>query len=225
MRDRRERLQAMVDQQIAARGVHDVALLKAMREVPREAFVDARMAKFAYDDAPLPIGAGQTISQPYVVAVMLEAARIEASDTVLEVGAGSGYVAALMSRMARRVYAIERHAELADAARERLLRLGYANIEIRAGDGTEGWPEAGPFEAVIVSAGGPSIPLPLCRQIALGGRLVMPIGEAGEQRLVCAVRTGEDDFDEEDLGSVRFVPLIGTHGWPDAAEQRQGHRH
>ncbi len=223
MVDRQRHLQIMVDRQIAARGVRDVAVLKAMRDVPRDAFVDTRMAKFAYDDAPLPIAAGQTISQPYVVAVMLEAARIAATDTVLEVGAGSGYVAALMSRMARRVYAIERHAELADAARERLSRLGYANVEIRASDGTEGWPEVGPFDAVIVSAAGPRIPLPLRRQITVGGRLVMPIGDVGEQHLICAVRKGENDFDEEDLGSVRFVPLIGVFGWPDPATPKPEH--
>jgi len=214
MTDRETRLRAMVAQQITARGVRDRAVLAAMRVVPRDAFVDPAQAAFAYDDTPLPIGAGQTISQPYVVAVMLEAARIGPLDTVLEIGAGSGYLAALISRMARRVVAIERHQTLADAARERLSRMGYHNVEIRAGDGTEGWPEAAPFDAILVSAGGPDVPPPLRRQMAIGGRLVMPIGDPGDQNLVRIIRTSPDGFEQDDLGPVRFVPLIGAHGWP-----------
>ncbi len=214
MIDREARLDAMVAQQIAARGVRDGAVLTAMRTVPRDLFIDPAQAAFAFDDTPLPIGEGQTISQPYVVAVMLEAARIGPSDTVLEVGAGSGYLTALMSRMARRVIAIERQPTLADAARDRLFRMGYANVEIRAGDGTEGCPEAAPFNAIIVSAGGPAIPPPLRQQLAIGGRLVMPIGEAGDQRLVRIIRSSTGAFEQDTFGSVRFVPLIGAHGWP-----------
>ncbi len=217
MIDREARLEAMVARQIAARGVRDKAVLAAMRAVPRDAFVNPAQAAFAYDDTPLPIGEGQTISQPYVVAVMLEAARIRASDTVLEVGAGSGYLAALMSRMAQRVIAVERQPILAHAARDRLSRMGYANVEIRAGDGTEGCPEAAPFDAIIVSAGGPAIPPPLREQLAIGGRLVMPIGGAGDQRLIRIIRSSAEAFSQDALGSVRFVPLIGAHGWPAPA--------
>lgn len=217
MIDREARLDAMVAQQVAARGVRDGAVLAAMRAVPRDAFVDPAQAAFAYDDTPLPIGEGQTISQPYVVAVMLEAARIRPPDTVLEVGAGSGYLAALMSRIARRVVAIERQPALADAARDRLSRMGYANVEIRVGDGTEGWPDAAPYDAIIVSAGGPAIPPPLREQLAIGGRLVMPIGDAGDQRLIRIIRSGTGAFEQDAFGSVRFVPLIGAHGWPASA--------
>lgn len=205
----------MVDNQITARGVRDTHVLEAMRAVPRDRFVPEPLGEFAYEDTPLPIEAGQTISQPYIVARMIEAAAIEADDRVLEIGAGSGYAAAVMSRIAAKVYAIERHPELADLARKRMAQLGYANVEIRAGDGTQGWPEAAPFDAILVAAGGPSIPQPLCRQLAIGGRLVMPVGDADQQKLVQVTRTGQDRYDEHDLGDVRFVPLIGAHGWAE----------
>jgi erythromycin esterase-like protein/protein-L-isoaspartate O-methyltransferase len=146
---------------------------------------------------------------------MIEAAAIASGDRVLEIGAGSGYAAAVMSRIAEKVYAIERHAELADLARERMTLLGYANVEIRSGDGTQGWPEAAPFDAILVAAGGPSIPRPLCRQLAIGGRLVMPVGQADQQKLMRVTRIAEDRYDERDLGDVRFVPLIGAHGWAE----------
>jgi protein-L-isoaspartate(D-aspartate) O-methyltransferase len=203
----------MVDHQIAARGVRDANILEAMRTVPREIFVSERLGEFAYEDTPLPIEAGQTISQPYIVARMIEAAAIEPGDRVLEIGAGSGYAAAVISRIADHVYAIERHAELAELAAKRMARLGYDNVEIRIGDGTSGWPRAAPFEAILVAAGGPSIPPPLLEQLAIGGRLVMPVGDADRQRLVRATRRSQTDFEEKDLGEVRFVPLIGTHGW------------
>jgi protein-L-isoaspartate(D-aspartate) O-methyltransferase len=202
----------MVDRQIAARGVRDPHILDAMRSVPREMFVPERLHEFAYEDTPLPIEAGQTISQPYIVAHMIEAAGIRPGDHVLEIGAGSGYAAAVMSRIAGRVHSIERHKELADLARERLRRLGYDNVEIRVGDGTEGWPEAAPFDAILVAAGGPHVPEPLIDELAIGGRLVMPVGD-GQQKLVRVSRRSEHRFDEEDLGEVRFVPLIGAHGW------------
>src|SRR3979411_1291260 len=167
----------MVDVQIARRGVRDRDVLDAMRRVPREAFVESGFEEFAYEDAPLPIGEGQTISQPYIVALMIEAAELKPGDRVLEVGTGSGYAAAVVSQIAARVYAIERHAELVDAAKRRLEKLGYTNVELRVGDGTRGWPEAAPFDAILVAAGGPEVPAALKEQLALGGRLVIPVGE------------------------------------------------
>lgn len=205
----------MVDSQIAARGVRNAALLEAMRTVPRERFVPEPLGEFAYEDTPLPIEAGQTISQPYIVAHMIEAAAIEPGDQVLEIGAGSGYAAAVMSRIAAKVFAIERHAELADRARERMSQLGYGNVEIRTGDGTQGWAEAAPFDAILVAAGGPVVPEPLRRQLAVGGRLVMPVGDPDLQKLVRVTRRAQDHYDEDDLGPVHFVPLIGAHGWSE----------
>jgi len=208
----------MVERQIAARGVHDPDVLAAMNQVPREEFVGSPMREYAYEDSPLPIEAGQTISQPYIVALMIEAARVRRGDRVLEIGAGSGYAAAVMAAIAGRVYAIERHAQLVELARERFARLGYDNIALRAGDGTRGWPEAGPFDAIIAAAGGPDVPDVLLRQLAPGGRLVMPVGHSrDEQRLVLVTRTGEGRYEQQDLGGVRFVPLIGEHGWKDTA--------
>lgn len=205
----------MVDTQIAARGIDDRHVLEAMRAVPRERFVPEPLAEFAYEDTPLPIEAGQTISQPYIVAHMIEAAQIRPGSRVLEIGAGSGYAAAVMSRIADRVYTIERHAQLADLARRRMTDLDYDNVEILTGDGTKGWPEKAPFDAILIAAGGPSVPEPLRQQLTIGGRLVMPVGEADRQRLVTVTRRGEDDFEEGDLGEVRFVPLIGAHGWAE----------
>ncbi|HKY94698.1 MAG TPA: protein-L-isoaspartate(D-aspartate) O-methyltransferase, partial [Kiloniellales bacterium] len=206
----------MVETQIAARGVRDRLVLEAMRQVPREVFVDVGFEEFAYEDSPLPIAERQTISQPYIVALMIEAAEIKPGGKVLEVGAGSGYAAAVMSRIARRVHAIERHRSLAEAAGERFRRLGYDNIELRVGDGTKGWPEAAPFDAILVAAGGPAVPRALRRQLAVGGHLVIPVGAAEhEQRLLKVTRRGETDFAEEDLGIVAFVPLIGEQGWAE----------
>ena len=206
----------MVERQIAARGVVGKRLLEAMRTVPREAFVPDHLREFAYEDAPLSIEADQTISQPYIVALMIEAARLGPDGKVLEIGAGSGYAAAVMSRVAGRVYAIERHQELADLAAERMKRLGYGNVVVRHGDGSKGWPEEAPFDAILAAASGPDVPDVLLRQLAVGGRLVMPIGEPqAVQTLVAVTRSGEDRFDTEDLGPVRFVPLIGAHGWRD----------
>ena len=203
----------MIDVQIAGRGVRDQGVLEALRLVPREAFVDQGFHEFAYDDGPLPIGAGQTISQPYIVALMLEAAELGPSDRVLEVGAGSGYAAALMSRIASRVYAIERQESLVAPARARFEKLGYENIELRGGDGTRGWPEAAPFNAIIVSAQGPRVPQSLKKQLAPGGRLVIPIGDRERaQELLKITRKGATEYEEESLGAVRFVPLIGEQG-------------
>src|SRR3954463_13819130 len=208
----------MVDVQIARRGVRDRHVLDAMRKVPREAFVGEGLEEFAYEDAPLPIEEGQTISQPYIVALMTEAAEVKPGDRVLDVGTGSGYAAAVLSRIAGEVYAIERHHALVETAKRRFEQLGYNNIHVRHGDGTLGWREAAPFDAIIVAAGGPEIPEVLQSQLKIGGRLVIPIGLLEhEQRLVKVVREGEHEFHEEDLGPVMFVPLIGAHGWSDAA--------
>ncbi|TPJ70581.1 protein-L-isoaspartate(D-aspartate) O-methyltransferase [Mesorhizobium sp. B2-7-1] len=204
----------MVDVHLGRRGIHDREILAAMREVPREVFVDPGYEEFAYEDGPLPIAQGQTISQPYVVAFMLEMAQLGAGDQVLEVGTGSGYAAAVMSRIVDHVYTIERHAALAETARRRFQRLGYGNIEVRTGDGTRGWPEAAPFDAIVVAASGPGAPLALQQQLDVGGRLVIPVSDdPDEQRLLKVTRTGASTYSEEDFGGVRFVPLIGEQGW------------
>ncbi|MBM3531041.1 MAG: protein-L-isoaspartate(D-aspartate) O-methyltransferase [Alphaproteobacteria bacterium] len=206
----------MVASQIARRGVKDPHVLDAMRQVPREHFVAEGMAEFAYEDSPLPIAEGQTISQPYIVALMIEAARVRPGDRVLDVGTGSGYAAAVLSQIAGKVHSIERHGPLADAARRKFERLGYGNIEVRHGDGTLGWPEAAPFDAILVAAGGPEIPEAMRKQLKVGGRLIIPVGTQGDsQELIRVVRDGEDRFHEEDLGPVTFVPLIGAQGWTE----------
>jgi protein-L-isoaspartate(D-aspartate) O-methyltransferase len=208
--------QQMVRQQIAARGVRDPLVLEAIGRIPREEFVEQAMREFAYEDSPLPIEAGQTISQPYIVALMIEAAEVRNGDRVLEVGAGSGYAAAVIAAIADKVYAIERHGVLARQAKQRFLRLGYDNIEVRAGDGSGGWPEAAPFDAILAAAGGTHVPDVLRRQLAIGGRLVMPVGETlHRQQLVRVTRNSENAFEQEMLEDVRFVPLIGEHGWQD----------
>lgn len=218
LRDRRR----MVTEQIASRGIRDERVLQAMREVPREAFVPEGMEEFAYEDNPLPIGAGQTISQPYIVALMIGAAELQPDDRVLEVGAGSGYAAAVMSRIAERVYAIERHESLAIQAQARLRQLGYDNVELRTGDGSAGWPEHSPYDAILVAASAPEIPPSLLDQLGLGGRLVMPTGEQhSHQFLHKLTRTDTDRYREENLGGVAFVPLIGTEGWAEQ-ERRAG---
>jgi protein-L-isoaspartate(D-aspartate) O-methyltransferase len=196
----------MVDVHIAGRGIRDHRVLAAMRRVPREAFVDAGFEEFAYEDNPLPIGEQQTISQPYIVALMLEAAEIGEDDSVLEIGAGSGYAAAIAAQLAKRVCAIERHASLVATAAERIRKLGYSNIELRQGDGTLGWPGGDRFDVILVAAGGTRIPLALKRQLKTGGRLVIPVGGPDEiQELVKLTKRAEDDFEEEHLGAVRFV--------------------
>lgn len=205
----------MVREQIAGRGLDDPRLLAAFRQVPREAFVALELSARAYEDGPLPIAAGQTISQPYIVAAMIAAAGVRHGQHVLEVGAGSGYAAAVLSRIAASVVAVERHAELATVAGARLARLGFANVQVVAGDGTLGWPPAAPYQAILASAAGDALPDPLLRQLAPRGVLVMPLGSpGGPQRLVRAVRRGPERWESEALEEVRFVPLIGRHGWP-----------
>ncbi len=215
--DARER---MVRQQVIGRGVDDPAVVAAFRSVPREKFVAAGMERYAYEDAPLAIGEGQTISQPYIVALMCAEARIQPDDRVLEVGAGSGYAAAVLGRLADRVVTVERHPKLAEEAEERLRQLGQDNVKVHVGDGSEGFPEAAPFDAILVAAGSPTVPEALKAQLAIGGRLVIPIGPENEQRLVRVTRTGVDTFEDNDIGGVRFVPLIGRQGWqPPASDE------
>ncbi len=211
----------MVDDQIAARGVRDPAVLRAMREVPREKFILAELIDFAYSDTPLPIQEGQTISQPFIVAVMAEAMEISPEDRVLEVGTGSGYAAAVLSRIAGSVYTIERREDLARTARDRLDKLGYGNISVLRGDGSLGWPLHAPYDAIVVAAGGPEVPRPLLDQLAVGGRLVMPVGsEPRSQGLVRVRKVSETQFDREDLGAVSFVPLIGAAAWEEEKAER-----
>jgi protein-L-isoaspartate(D-aspartate) O-methyltransferase len=206
----------MVQRQIAARGICNAALLQALREVPREAFVPNHLAAMAYEDSPLPIEAAQTISQPYIVALMIEAAGVASGGKVLEIGAGSGYAAAVMGRIANRVIAIERHGELADLAQARMERLGYRNVRIVHGDGSAGLPEEAPFDAILAAASGSHVPEALKAQLAVGGVLVMPVGEPGAvQSLLKVTRLGPEEYEQEDLGAVRFVPLIGEQGWTD----------
>jgi protein-L-isoaspartate(D-aspartate) O-methyltransferase len=210
---RRER---MVQRQIESRGITDPAILDAFRSVPREAFVDEEHRKWAYDDHPLPIEAGQTISQPYIVALMIEAGGLKPGDKVLEIGAGSGYAAAIMSRIVRQVVGIERQHDLVEVARERLHRLGFDNVRIVEGDGTRGCPDEAPFDAILAAASGSHIPRPLIDQLAPGGCLVMPVGSPHDiQHLVRVTRREDGSLQHSDLGGVRFVPLIGEEGWSD----------
>ena len=210
----------LVEGQIKGRGIADPAVLAAFEAVPREAFLPSELAEFAYLDRALPIEKGQTISQPYIVALMAEALELKPQDRVLEVGTGSGYAAAILARIAREVYTIERHAELAEAASARLQKLGFDNVHVQHGDGTLGWSEHAPYDAIVVAAGGPDIPRPLLEQLAIGGRLVIPVGEEKTlQSLIRVRRVGPDDYQREDLGDVRFVPLVGAAGWEEDEEE------
>ncbi|MDX1675601.1 MAG: protein-L-isoaspartate(D-aspartate) O-methyltransferase, partial [Longimicrobiales bacterium] len=212
---RRER-ERMVERHIAARGVANEAVLEAMRTVPREAFVPEALHPVAYEDRPLPIGEGQTISQPFIVAMMAEAAELGPGDRVLEVGTGSGYAAAVFSRAADRVYTVERHESLALEAERKFDALGYDNIDVAIRDGTLGWPEHAPYDAILVAAASPeTVPPPLKEQLAPGGRMVIPRGRTKFGQELVRLRKSEDgtSFQEEDLGAVRFVPLVGSAGW------------
>ena len=218
----------MVSQQIESRGVRSPRLLDAMRKVPREQFLPEQLREFAYDDTPLPIAAQQTISQPYIVAFMIEGLALSGGERVLEIGTGSGYAAAVLAEIAGKVFTIERIEELASAASSTLARLGYDNVEVVHADGTLGLPEAAPFDAIVVAAGGPSVPESLKQQLRIGGRLVIPVGSyRGVQELVRVTRLSQSEFRTEDLADVRFVPLIGEQGWtpgqagvPSPARQR-----
>ena len=205
----------MVDSQIRSRGVRDERVLRAMEKIPRHLFIDEGLIGQAYNDNPLPIGEKQTISQPYIVALMTEALELKGREKVLELGTGSGYEAAILAELADRVFTIERIASLAQKARKLLESLNYYNVVIRVGDGTYGWREESPFDAIAVSAGSPSIPRMLVEQLAIGGRLVIPVGSRYSQSLIKLTRLSEnpDDVKREDLGGCRFVNLIGEHGW------------
>lgn len=204
----------MVSEQLRRRDIVDPAVLAAFGSVPREEFVDPEAERWAYEDTPLSIGFGQTISQPYVVAMTVQALRLTGTERVLEIGTGSGYAAAILGQLAREVHTIERIDELAKVAAERLARLGYYNVHVHHGDGTLGWPAAAPYQAIAVAAGAPRPPPSLLDQLAIGGRMVVPHGDAASQRLVRITREGERTFVEDNLGDVRFVPLLGAEGWP-----------
>jgi protein-L-isoaspartate(D-aspartate) O-methyltransferase len=214
--------QAMVETQLMERGILDPAVLAAMRTVPREAFVPVDWIDYAYHDGPLPIAEGQTISQPYIVALMTQELQLTPHDRVLEVGTGSGYGAAVLSCIASHVYTVERLHPLAAAARQRLRDLGFHNVQVLAGNGTLGWPEHAPYNGIVVTAEGPSIPQALQAQLAIGGRLIMPVGDLNRQHLVRVIRQSETEFEQENLGEVRFVPLIGAQGWPDSPASDAG---
>jgi protein-L-isoaspartate(D-aspartate) O-methyltransferase len=217
MADYKAEREAMVERQLRRRGITENAILAAFLAVPREAFVGPGYAHLAYGDHPLPIEAGQTISQPYIVALMIQAAGIKSGDTVLEVGAGSGYAAAVISRIASQVIGIERQHDLIAAARGRLERLGYANVDIVESDGTRGCLERAPFDAILAAASGSHVPRAWVEQLADGGRIVMPVGDANAvQELIKVTRGANGDLVQENLCAVRFVPLIGEEGWKDA---------
>jgi protein-L-isoaspartate(D-aspartate) O-methyltransferase len=204
--------QRMVDKQIAARGVSDPRVLAAMRQVLRHRFIPAHLWDQAYGDYPLPIGEDQTISQPYIVALMTEMLEIKPTDRVLEIGTGSGYQAAILAELAAHVFTIDRVATLLSRAEQTLEALGYTNITTRVGDGTLGWPEEMPFDAIIVTAGAPEVPRPLTEQLATGGRLVIPVGDTWSQTLT-RVRQTTEGLKFEYHGGCRFVRLIGKYGW------------
>ena len=204
----------MVQDQLSARGIKDERVLTAMRKVPRHRFVEEGLWSQAYGDFPLPIGEGQTISQPYIVALMTQALELQPDDKVLEIGTGSGYQVAVVAEIARRVFSVERISAIAAKARKILDELGYSNVLIKIADGTAGWPEEAPFDAIIVTAGAPVVPEPLLTQLATGGRMVIPVGDMYSQELARIVKTHEG-FKKEDLGGCRFVKLVGDHGWKD----------
>lgn len=204
----------MVERQIKARGVKNPLVLEALKNVPRHEFIPPALLEAAYEDTPLPISHGQTISQPYIVAVMVEAAEIKPGDAVLEIGTGSGYAAAVVAEIAKQVYTVERIEPLATDAIGRFKNLGYNNIEVKIGDGTLGWQEKGPFDAIIVTAGAPVIPSSLTKQLNEGGRLIIPVGDAIMQHLL-RIRKKNGRLIQEILEAVRFVPLIGKEGWED----------
>lgn len=213
----------MVETQLVKRGIRDARVLDAMRKVPRHLFVGMTYERLAYEDMPLPIGEGQTISQPYMVALMTEALQLNGGERVLEIGTGSGYAAAVLAEIAAGVYTIERIEPLADQARQTLEDLGYTNIRVICADGTLGWPAAAPYEGIVVTAGGPHVPSSLTEQLRVGGRLVIPVEHRGGfQELIRVTRHSEDHYQRDSLGHVRFVPLIGEQGWDQADGKDHG---
>ena len=210
----RDARQNMVTRQLEGRGIRNSKVLEAMRHVPREDFVAAQDRADAYQDCPLSIGAGQTISQPYIVAYMIEALQLQGGEKVLEIGGGSGYAAAVLAMIAEHVFAIERIPELADIARANLAAAGIGNVTVRCADGTQGWPEEAPFDAILVSAGAPEVPRRLMDQMRVGARMVIPVGDLPtSQDLIRVIRTTPVAFEREGLTGVRFVPLVGQEGW------------
>jgi protein-L-isoaspartate(D-aspartate) O-methyltransferase len=205
----------MVAQQLERRGIRDQRVLEVMATTPREAFVPGVPVSVAYDDRALPIDAGQTISQPYMVARMTELLEVEPGDRILEIGTGSGYQAAVLARLGAKVTTIERHPDLAEAARERLAALGIAGVNVLVGDGSRGDPEGAPWDGIVVTAGAPSIPAELREQLAVGGRLVIPVGPRSQQELIVVERRGPTDWVEWSDGAVVFVPLVGEAGWSE----------
>ena len=205
----------MVDSQLRSRGITDARVLKALEKVPRHLFVDQGLSDQAYNDNPLPIGENQTISQPYMVALMTAALELKGREKILEIGTGSGYQTAILAELADQVFSIERIAYLASKARKVLDALNYFNVAIRVGDGSYGWKEESPFDGIIVTAGAPDVPRTLVEQLGIGGRLVIPVGSRYSQTLMRITRLSQDpgDLKEEDLGACRFVDLIGEHGW------------
>ena len=208
----------MVARQIRDRGIHSPRVLEAMQSVERHLFIPPEHASRAYADEPLPIGEGQTISQPFMVAAMADALSLGGQELVLEIGAGSGYQAAVISLLAREVIAVEAQPLLAASARERLARLGYRNVRVEVGDGSLGWPAGGPYDAILVTAAAPAVPPPLIEQLAEGGRLVIPVGTADQQELLRIVKRGET-IARQSLYACRFVPLLGRHGWRGSARE------
>jgi protein-L-isoaspartate(D-aspartate) O-methyltransferase len=202
----------MIRDQLEGRNVRDERVLEAMVAVPRHIFVPQQLSERAYDDNALPIGEGQTISQPFIVALTAAALQIGPQDRVLEIGTGSGYAAAVLGKLAAEVWSVERFRSLAVEAKQRLQALGYTNVHIGVGDGTGGWPEHAPYDAIAVAAAAPEVPRPLLDQLAPGGRLVLPVGPRDDQHMLRIVRTAQG-FKQQNLGPVRFVPLVGEHGW------------
>jgi protein-L-isoaspartate(D-aspartate) O-methyltransferase len=206
---------SMIDSQLKSRGISSLEVLRAMSVVPREKFVSSEFIEAAYNDGPLSIGSGQTISQPYMVAMMTEALMLRKNDKVLEIGTGSGYQAAVLQEIAANIYSVERISALAENAKALLVSLGYSDIAIKVGDGTLGWPEEAPFDAIIVTSGSPSVPETLMSQLTNNGRMIIPVGSMTHQRIIRITRT-EGNFNKEELLSCVFVPLIGEHGWRES---------
>ncbi|MBO1530351.1 protein-L-isoaspartate(D-aspartate) O-methyltransferase [Psychrobacter sp. F1192] len=216
MSDFKKLRQQMIDEQLKSRGLQDKAVLNALGKVPREKFTPTDLIESAYRDSPLPIAESQTISQPYIVALMTAALELKPDDRVLEVGTGSGYAAAVLGEICEHVYTIERYKTLADTAQLKLAKTGYGHVQVKHGDGTLGWVEQAPFDAIIVAAGGPEVPQTLKEQLAIGGRMVIPVGRSlNLQKLVRVRRISKDEYQTEDLGDVRFVPLVGAAGWKE----------
>lgn len=207
-------IERMIKNQLMARGIKDERVLEAFRKVPRHKFVRAEDIDYAYEDGPLPIGEGQTISQPYIVALMTQALDIKETDKVLEIGTGSGYQGAILSLLAKEVYSVEKVPRLADITRERLKIMGFDNINIKVGDGTKGWKEHGPYDAIMVTAASPGLPPSLWEQLALGGRMIIPVGDMFSQELLLLEKT-EEGKKKVSLGGCRFVPLLGENGWKE----------